>query len=99
MAGRESGAPGHRRFCRWPPDLQGNSSAIFDDGDALVQAVAQGMGLIQAPDYMAVDEIRAKRVVEVLADYRPPPLPISLVYATSRQITPRMRVLIEALRE
>lgn len=57
------------------------------------------MGLIQAPDYMAVDEIRAKRVVEVLADYRPPPLPISLVYAISRQITPRMRVLIEALRE
>lgn len=73
------------------------SRAVFDDGDALVQAVAHGMGLIQVPDYMAADEIKARRVVEVLADFRPPPLPISLVYATSRQITPRMRVLIEAL--
>ncbi len=71
--------------------------AIFDDGDALVQAVAAGMGLIQVPDYMAEGEIRAGRVVEVLNPYRPPPLPISLVYATTRQITPRMRVLVEAL--
>ena len=73
------------------------SRAVFDDGDALVQAVAQAMGLIQAPDYIVAEAIKAKRVVWVLAGYRPPPLPIALVYATSRQITPRMRVLIDAL--
>ena len=74
-----------------------SARAIFDDGDALVQAVACGMGLIQVPDYMAEAEIGAGRVLEVLKPWRPPPLPISLVYATTRQITPRMRVLIEAL--
>ena len=37
--------------------------AIFDDGDALVQAVAQGMGLIQVPDYMAAVQ-RFKRLLQ-----------------------------------
>ena len=46
---------------------------------------------------MAEGELRAGRLVEVLKAYRPPPLPISLVYPSSRQVTPRLRALIDAL--
>jgi DNA-binding transcriptional LysR family regulator len=55
------------------------------------------MGLLQVPDYMAEQDVRAGRLVEVLARYRAPPMPISIVYPSARRVTPRLRVLIEAL--
>jgi LysR family transcriptional regulator, regulator for bpeEF and oprC len=73
------------------------SPVVMNDGEALVAAAAAGMGLIQVPEYMTVDEKRRGRVVEVLKRYRPPPLPISLVYPSARGVTPRLRALIEAL--
>jgi DNA-binding transcriptional LysR family regulator len=77
---------------RMPP-----SSVVMNDGEALVAAVAEGMGLVQVPDYMATDALRTGRLVEVLSRCRPPPLPISLVYPSTRRVTPRLRALIEAL--
>ncbi len=71
--------------------------SVFDDGDALVRGAVEGMGMIQMPDYMVAEEIKAKRLVELLPDFRPPPLPISLVLPTTRQMTPRIRVLLAAL--
>jgi DNA-binding transcriptional LysR family regulator len=72
---------------------------VFDDGDALARAVVEGMGIIQIPSYMAADDLKAKRLVELLPGFRPPPIPISLVLPSARQMTPRIRVLVEALAE
>jgi len=73
------------------------SPVVMNDGEALVVAAAEGMGLTQVPDYMAVNEFRRGRVVEVLKRYRAPPLPISLVYPSTRRVSPRLRALVEAL--
>lgn len=73
------------------------SAVTMDDGEALVAAAVAGMGLVQVPDYMLADELRDARLVEVLARHRAPAQPISLVYPSARRITPRLRVLIEAL--
>ncbi|HLB15694.1 MAG TPA: LysR family transcriptional regulator [Burkholderiales bacterium] len=73
------------------------SATVMNDGEALVAAAAAGMGLIQVPDYMAGDALRAGRLVEVLGRYRSAPLPISLVYPSTRRVTPRLRALIEVL--
>ena len=70
---------------------------VFDDGDALARGVVEGMGIIQIPSYMAANDLKAKRLLELLPGFRPPPLPISLVLPTARQMTPRIRVLVEAL--
>jgi len=55
------------------------------------------MGMIQLPDYMATVAFKARRVVELLPAFRPPALAISLVLPSARQMTPRIRVLVEAL--
>ena len=73
------------------------SSVVMNDGEALVVAAAEGMGLTQVPHYMAVHELQRGRVVEVLKRYRAPPLPISLVYPSTRRVTPRLHALVEAL--
>lgn len=80
-----------------PLELSPASSAVLGDGEALVAAAAAGMGLAQVPDYMAAEAMRRGQVAEVLARYRPAPVPISVVYPRARRVTPRLRALIAAL--
>lgn len=75
-----------------PPPL-----AVFNDGEALVAAAAEGMGIAQVPDNMARAALRGRALVEVLQGYRPKPTPISLVYPSGRHVPPRLRVLIDLL--
>jgi LysR family transcriptional regulator, regulator for bpeEF and oprC len=80
-----------------PTVLPLESSVTMNDGEAMVAAVCAHLGVAQVPDVMAADALRAGLLVELLKPYRPPPVPISLVYASSRLVPPRLRVLIEAL--
>ncbi|CAL95217.1 LysR family transcriptional regulator [Azoarcus olearius] len=73
------------------------ATLAINDGEALVAAACAGMGLAQVPDYMVAEAIARGALVEVLADRRPPPLPISLVYPSARQPPPRLRAFIELL--
>lgn len=75
------------------------SRFLFNEGEAIVAAAAAGAGLAQVPDYMAAADLKAGRLVEVLASYRPPEVPISLVYALSRQAAPRLHALNAALQD
>lgn len=62
-------------------------------GESMVAAAQAGLGLIQLPRYHA--QARPGALVEVLADYRPSPTPVSLLYPHSRQLSPRVRVFID----
>lgn len=73
------------------------TSVFMDEGEALVAAAVAGLGLAQVPGYMAEDALRTGALVEVLAAFRPAPLPISIVYASGRQLTPRLRALLDLL--
>lgn len=68
----------------------------MNDGEALVAAAAEGMGLVQAPHYMVAQAMRTGAVVEVLERHRPKPLPISLVYPSHRRVPLRVRALMDA---
>ncbi|MEW6690007.1 MAG: LysR family transcriptional regulator [Pseudomonadota bacterium] len=75
------------------------SKVRLGDGEALVQAAAAGLGLIQVPSYMAEHEVKRGRLVQILQDYRPAPLSISLVYPSHRHVPSRVRALADALAE
>ncbi|HSV45756.1 MAG TPA: LysR family transcriptional regulator [Ramlibacter sp.] len=75
------------------------SAMRLGDGEALVQAAAAGMGLVQVPSYIAEQQVRRGKLVEVLQAYRPAPQPISLVYPSHRHIPLRVRALADALGE
>ncbi len=80
-------------------EIQPDARLRLGDGEALIEAAAAGLGLVQVPDYMAADAITSGRVVEVLGPHRAPPLPINVVYPTTRMLPPRVRVFIDALSE
>lgn len=56
-----------------------------------------GLGLIQVPRYHVAAALAAGELVEILPDFPPPPLPVSLLYPRSRQLSPRVRVFIDWL--
>lgn len=77
--------------------LQPAQGIRFNDGEAMVRAAVLGLGLAQVPDFMAAEEIAAGRLVEVLAEHRPAPMPIHAVMPANRLVPARVRVLLEAL--
>ena len=87
------------QFCRRGQliSLPVQSRVRIGDGDAMVQAAINCMGLIQVPDYIAEDALERGDLVELLPTMRPPPMPISAVYPSQRLLPPRVRVVLDAL--
>ena len=67
--------------------------------DAYVLCCEAGLGLIQLPRYHVEAALAAGMLREVLAPYRPAPLPVSVLYPHSRQLSPRVRVFVDWVSE
>lgn len=70
-----------------------------NNSDAVRNAVLAGYGIARLGDLMVLDELRAGRLREVLADFAPPRGQIFLVYPTRRHVPPRVRVVIDYVTE
>jgi DNA-binding transcriptional LysR family regulator len=68
-----------------------------NNGEALLQAAAQGMGITRPPDFMAQPYLDNGSVVAVLSKYAPPPLGIYAVLPSNRYVPHRVSVLIDFL--
>lgn len=67
--------------------------------DAAIAAAEAGLGLANVLSYQSAEAIAAGRLVRVLADHAPPPLPVSLLYDAGRAAMPAVRAFIDAMRE
>jgi DNA-binding transcriptional LysR family regulator len=68
-----------------------------NNGVALTQAAAKGMGITLQPDFIAEPFLAAGEVVEILQDFAQPPLGIYAVLPSNRYIPHRVNVLLEHL--
>jgi DNA-binding transcriptional LysR family regulator len=89
--------PWQLREARRVVELHPAQRVQVNDGDGMVAAARQGLGLMQIPDYMVEDELADGSLVEILAARRPPPMPISAVLPSARLVPPRVRLLLDAL--
>lgn len=64
-----------------------------------VASACVGLGLIQAPRYRVVSELAAGKLIEVLQQFPPSALPIHVLYSHTRQLSPRLRVVIDWMAE
>lgn len=64
-----------------------------------VACACQGLGIIQVPRYRVAPELASGALVEILRDYPPTPLPVHVLYSHTRQLSPRVRVVIEWMAE
>jgi DNA-binding transcriptional LysR family regulator len=75
-------------------------SAVSVSGAELYAGAAiAGLGIVQVPRYRVDGELAAGRLRIILADYPPPPMPVSVLYPQNRQLSPRVRVFAQWLRE
>lgn len=67
--------------------------------DAMIAAAEAGQGLANLLSYQVADAIASGRLMRVLANHAPQPLPVSLLYDAGRAAMPAVRTFIEAMRD
>jgi DNA-binding transcriptional LysR family regulator len=77
----------------YAPRLSTNSA------DAGIQYAEAGGGLTRVLAYQAAEAIKRGRLKIVLAKFEPPPLPIHIVYPTSRLLSSKVRTFIDLVVE
>lgn len=70
---------------------------VADNGTALLQAAAQGLGVAMQPDFIVQPFLEAGQVVPVLKGFEPPALGIFAVLASNRYIPRRVSALMDHL--
>ena len=70
-----------------------------NSADAAIQYAEQGGGLTRVLAYQAADAIKGGRLRIVLQKFEQPPLPIHIVYPTSRLLSAKVRTFIDLVTE
>jgi DNA-binding transcriptional LysR family regulator len=72
---------------------------LTNSADAAIQYAEQGGGLTRVLAYQAAEAIKAGRLKTVLVEFEPPPLPIHIVYPTSRLLSAKVRAFVDSVTE
>ncbi|OJW73903.1 MAG: LysR family transcriptional regulator [Sphingomonadales bacterium 63-6] len=89
----------------WPFGAKGETVAnvvprlTVNTVDATLAAAEAGLGIANLLSYQTESAIAAGRLVRVLADHAPLPLPVSLLFEGGRAAMPAVRLFIEAMKE
>jgi len=78
-----------------PQTVLMKGSVSVRHADAYLAGCLAGLGLVQAPTYNIQAELADGRLREVLPECRPAPMPVSLLYPHSRQLSSRVRVFVD----
>ena len=63
--------------------------------EAAIDAAIAGVGLTRVLSYQIADAVRAGRLVTVLDDHAPDPMPVSLVYSGQRMLPLKLRAFLD----
>jgi DNA-binding transcriptional LysR family regulator len=72
---------------------------VTNDGDLMVRAAEDGLGLAYLMETMVADPLASGRLVRVLDRYCPPFPGLFLYYPSRAQLAPKLRALLEFLRD
>lgn len=67
----------------------------ISDAVAAITAAEAGDGITVALSYMVAEQIRQGSLVQVLAEWTPPAVPVHLVFPQSRLLAPKLRVFVD----
>lgn len=84
-------AQGRERVVRVRGNVHSNSAGLH------AELAARGVGIVFEPAFVVGPEIRAGRLVPLLQDFEPAPLPIYAVYPSRRHLSAKVRVFVDFL--
>ena len=68
-----------------------------NNGDVLVQAAIDGLGVLESPDFICSDAIHQGLLQPILSDYPKTELSVYVIYPSQRHVPQRLRALIDFL--
>jgi len=71
------------------------STVAVNETGLYIKLGLDGRGLMQLAEILVADQLRTGELVEVLADRRPAPVPVSLLYPHHRFLSPAMRAFAD----
>jgi len=71
----------------------------INNGNVLVNAALEGMGIIYEPVFLVYEAIKQKRLVQILKDWETDEFSLSAVYANRQFLPPKVRSFIDFLVE
>ncbi|MGH8816205.1 MAG: substrate binding domain-containing protein, partial [Achromobacter pestifer] len=74
-----------------------NAALRANNGDVLRTASLAGHGIILQPEFLVGDDIRAGRLITLLADYAHTPISMYAIYPHRRFLSPKVRSFVEHL--
>lgn len=80
-------------------NLRVSGTIQCNSGYSLVDAALKGLGIVQLPDYYVQKHLASGALVSVLDDYREPKESIWAIYPHNRQLSPKIRLLVDYLAE
>jgi DNA-binding transcriptional LysR family regulator len=80
-------------------NLRVSGSMQYNSGYSLVDAALKGLGIVQLPDYYVQKYLVSGALVSLLDDYREPEESIWAIYPHNRQLSPKIRLLVDYLAE
>lgn len=80
-------------------EMQLASIVSVSGADLYTGAAVAGLGMVQVPRYRVAGELSAGTLKVVLGDFPPPPMPVSVLYPQNRQLSSRVRVFAQWLRD
>src|SRR5205807_3794996 len=86
-------ASGHERAVRVRGSLHSNN------GDLLAEAAARGAGIVFEPAFIVGRDVRTGRLVPLLQDFVPLPVPIYAVYPSRKHLSAKVRLFVDFLVE
>lgn len=70
-----------------------------NNGDSVRAALLAGLGIGWQPTFLIGEDLRAGRLMPLMADYRLPDIDVSAVYPSRRHLSAKVRVMIDFLAE
>jgi DNA-binding transcriptional LysR family regulator len=70
---------------------------VTNSADAAIGHAALGGGLTMALGYQVIEAVRAKRLRVVLEDFEPTPLPIHVLYPSTRLLSAKVRAFVDLI--
>jgi len=74
-----------------------SGSLHTNNGELLAEVAARGSGIVFEPAFVVGPDVRAGRLVPLLQDYVPAPLPIYAVYPSRKHLSAKVRLFVDFL--
>lgn len=83
----------------WDLTSQAHSRFVVNQAETMIDAAISGIGLARPLSYQVVDEIKSGKLVRVLNQFEPKPIPVSLVFTSRKHIPMRTRAFLDIAAE